>query len=123
MKQTKRGRTMETETHTKNIQASDYRIMVIENRVRVYKGKGQITFHECSSYKMALDEAAKLQKQYEGASCTTNAPKMSEEKLRHLEYVKKEKNIQKEANKVKKSKDMIDKEMEELKRQLALLEG
>jgi len=102
---------------------SDYRIMVIENRVRVYKGKDQIAFQECSSYKMALEEAAKLQIQYGGVNCpcTTHAPKMSEEKLRHLEYVKKEKNAQKVLKKEAKDKDAIAKEMEELKKKLALL--
>ena len=108
------------------VSVSDMKVLVIDNRVRLYKGQNQISYEECSSHEVALEVAEQLQKEH-NATATAYGPLMSPEKLRMLEQRKArnkaEKIAKKEAGAEKVSKEEILKRQEENYRQLALLEG
>ena len=103
-----------------------YKVLVIDNRVRLYKGRNQISYEECGSHKIALEVAEKLQKEHNAGS-TFYGPQMSIEKLRHLDQMQKRKTVEraakKELKKNSKSKEEILQQQEENLRQLAMLEG
>jgi hypothetical protein len=98
---------------------------VIDHRVYLFKGKTQVAFEDCSSYKVALEVADKWQKDNHTSSFEAFGPAKSAEKIRHETYVAKtkatEKAAKKEAKKVAKSKDQVAIEMAELQKQLDLL--
>ena len=101
-----------------------FKVLVIDNRVRLYRGKDIVSYEECSNHKIALEVAAKIQKEY-NAIATSYGPQISDEKRRHLDYVAKvhtaEKVAKKAAKNKAKNKEQIDAEVVELQKQLALL--
>jgi hypothetical protein len=97
------------------------RIFVIENRVRLYKGKDIVSYEECGSYEDALEVASKLHKDNEGSTYHVTAPKMSDQKRKSIVAAKNRSSIKKALKEIKKSKEAISTEMEELKKQLAIL--
>lgn len=112
---------VKVEEVTMNVVKNDHVIYVIDNRVHLYKGRELISFEEHGSYEKAKEAAAKMQKDYNGAKCIVTAPSMSEKQrkaIAHTAIVKSAKKAQKEINK---NKEENAKEMEELKKQLALL--
>jgi hypothetical protein len=97
------------------------RIFVIENRVRLYKGKDIVSYEECGSYEEALEVADKLHKANEGSTYHVTAPKMSDKKRKSIVAAKNRYSMKKALKEIKKSKEEISKEMEELKKKLSLL--
>ena len=126
---------METNTSASVAITSDvYRVHVVDNRVRLFKGRGLVSFQECDNYKMALDEAEKLQKEYHTATPTVYAPltKVSAEKAKHMTFLashpvapkqKKERKAKKEKVAPVLTKDELIKKQEADLLSLALLEG
>lgn len=102
------------------------KVIVIDNRVRLYKGRNIISYEECGSHEIALDVAEKLQKEH-NATTTAYGPLMSPEKQHLLEQRKArnkaEKLAKKQATASKVSKAEILQRQEENYRQLAILEG
>jgi hypothetical protein len=97
------------------------RIFVIENRVRLYKGKDIVSYEECGSYEEALEVASKFHKENEGSTYHVTAPKMSDQKRKSLVAAKIRYSEKKALKEIKKNKEEIATEMEELKKKLALL--
>ena len=126
---------MEKNTTASTATPSDvYRVHVVDNRVRLFKGRDQISFQECDNYKMALDVAEKLQKEYHTATPTVYAPlaKVSAEKAKHNLFLashpvapkqKKERKAKKEKIVPVKTKDELVQAQESDLLALALLEG
>jgi len=114
-----------------------YRVFVIDNRVRLYKGKDMISYHECDNHNIACEEAANWQKEYNTDRPTVYGPvaKVSANKARHNEYLAHhpEAAIEKpiRVRKVRKialiqpiqSREEISKKQEQDFLKLALLEG
>ena len=101
-------------------------VIVVDNRLRVYKGRDQISFHECGSYAEAVEEGNRLQKEL-NASLICHAPKGDEVKMRHRNFMEGQRKIEKAAKKIakegKKSKEEILARQEKDLLALALIEG